>query len=193
MRKEKKENEEIVLTRNKFEQLARASENTKEIVKESYSDKLRSPKWQRKRLEILQRDDFTCKTCGDTETTLNVHHIEYGKGDPWDVENDKLITLCEHCHLEVENFKHLKDDPIFNCDGKFDFKNSKIYKAAGFSDGARIMFVPIGESFGMSIFNADNVFITGYYFNHSRLKEIVKFISKINHNKWQKDLLTQQF
>ena len=61
----------------------------------TYSEKLKHPKWQKKRLQILSRDKFTCKKCGDTETQLHVHHKEYISGnDPWDYDNDLLITVC---------------------------------------------------------------------------------------------------
>lgn len=63
----------------------------------TYSDKLLDPRWQAKRLEILSRDKFTCRLCYDTRTTLHVHHEAY-KGNPWDISNDKLKTLCSHCH-----------------------------------------------------------------------------------------------
>ena len=62
-----------------------------------YAALLLSPLWQRKRLEILQRDNFTCTLCTDSRTTLHVHHTAY-KGNPWDIPNDQLQTLCEHCH-----------------------------------------------------------------------------------------------
>lgn len=66
-----------------------------------YSEKLRNPKWQRKRLDILQRDEFACVGCGDTESTLHVHHCYYEKGkEPWEYADSSLITLCEHCHSE---------------------------------------------------------------------------------------------
>ena len=72
----------------------------------TYSDKLKSPKWQKKRLEILQRDDFTCQLCKSTEKTLHVHHNEYeGYKDPWDYDNKKLITYCDSCHHAVESYK----------------------------------------------------------------------------------------
>lgn len=67
----------------------------------NYSEKLKDPRWQKKRLKILERDDFMCKFCGDTKSTLNVHHISYFK-NPWDVEDKFLITLCESCHKEEE-------------------------------------------------------------------------------------------
>lgn len=67
-----------------------------------YSKKLRDPRWQKKRLEIFERDNWTCLICGDAEATLNVHHRYYTPGcEPWDCPNDVLATLCQSCH-EIE-------------------------------------------------------------------------------------------
>jgi cytochrome c553 len=69
--------------------------------KEAYLKKLRDPRWQKKRLQILSRDGWACQSCGDTETTLNVHHKYYKKNaDPWDYLDEPLVTLCEICHEE---------------------------------------------------------------------------------------------
>ncbi len=76
------------------------------MTKQSYADKLQDPRWQRKRLKILERDKFKCKKCGDEETTLHVHHKIYKKGkDPWEYDNSDLITLCEDCHKVIEYLK----------------------------------------------------------------------------------------
>ena len=65
----------------------------------SYIELLRDPRWQRKRLEILQRDGWACTGCHDTTKTLNVHHKIYRKGaKPWEYDDTDLITLCEDCH-----------------------------------------------------------------------------------------------
>lgn len=65
----------------------------------TYSEKLKDPRWQKKRLEVLQRDEFTCLFCGDTKSTLHVHHAIYFKGlNPWEYDDSELITLCESCH-----------------------------------------------------------------------------------------------
>lgn len=65
----------------------------------AYADKLLDPRWQKKRILILQRDNFTCQQCYSTENTLMVHHLYYGKNlDPWEAEDDWLITLCKECH-----------------------------------------------------------------------------------------------
>jgi hypothetical protein len=75
----------------------------------TYSEKLKDPRWQKKRLEIMQRDNFTCQICGDKESTLHVHHYDY-MGDPWEIENRCLKTLCENCH-EYEH-KHIEQTRI---------------------------------------------------------------------------------
>ena len=64
-----------------------------------YWQKLKDPRWQKKRLEVLQLKDFCCEICGDGESPLNVHHKEYFKGrEPWDYENNQLAVICESCH-----------------------------------------------------------------------------------------------
>jgi len=65
----------------------------------NYLNKLKDPRWQKKRLEILKRDNFCCQACFESKKTLHVHHIVYGsKKDPWDYDESDLITLCEECH-----------------------------------------------------------------------------------------------
>lgn len=69
----------------------------------TYSEKLKDPRWQRKRLEILARDNFECRHCHSKEKSLHVHHKLYRKGaNPWEYEADLLLTLCEDCHKEAE-------------------------------------------------------------------------------------------
>jgi len=77
------------------------------MAETEYSNKLKDPRWQKKRLEILQRDEFTCQKCGDMESTLHVHHKRYiPSNDPWEYPDFLLITLCENCHeSEMLNIK----------------------------------------------------------------------------------------
>ena len=58
------------------------------------------PRWQRLRLEIMQRDGFACVACGDDRSTLHVHHMEY-HGDLWNTPHGELQTLCESCHAAL--------------------------------------------------------------------------------------------
>jgi hypothetical protein len=80
-----------------------------------YWELLQDPRWQRKRLEILSRDIFTCKECGATDKPLHVHHKIYIKGlKPWEYKEQLLTTLCNDCHESEEaliiSFKSLLAD-----------------------------------------------------------------------------------
>lgn len=66
-----------------------------------YQEALRDPRWQRRRLEIMSRDCFTCQFCFNKDRTLNVHHRWYvADAQPWEYPDIALVTLCEVCHHE---------------------------------------------------------------------------------------------
>jgi hypothetical protein len=69
----------------------------------TYWEKLKDPRWQKKRLEVLEKAEFTCSQCGDSESTLHVHHGYYCKGnEPWEYPVESLHCLCETCHEDVQ-------------------------------------------------------------------------------------------
>lgn len=73
-----------------------------------YAEKLKDPRWQRKRLEALETTDFHCESCSDHQTTLHVHHKLYLKGkEPWEYYRGQLAVLCERCHENIH-----ADDPF---------------------------------------------------------------------------------
>jgi len=79
----------------------------------NYSDKLRDPRWQRKRLEALDAADWACASCSADELTLHVHHRRYIKGrEVWDYSLDELAVLCENCHTIVHELDELAKDLI---------------------------------------------------------------------------------
>jgi len=95
----------------------------------AYSELLKSPHWQRKRLEVMQRDDFTCQYCADKENTL-VHHILYlPNSEPWEYQTDCLITICERCHGEEEKLKDV-DDQLINKLGLTGLSRHKLHALA---------------------------------------------------------------
>lgn len=69
----------------------------------AYGKKLQDPRWQKKRLEILTRDNWACQQCFDSTSMLHVHHRWYGEGEPWDCGNEALVTLCASCHESETN------------------------------------------------------------------------------------------
>lgn len=81
------------------------------VVDRPYIDLLRDPKWQRKRLEIMQRDDFRCRECRDTESNLQVHHKRYVRGRaPWEYDDSVLVTLCFRCHERITKLRARAND-----------------------------------------------------------------------------------
>jgi len=131
-----------------------------------YSEKLKHPKWQRKRLEIMKRDKFKCRHCGDTETTLNVHHLRYC-GNPWEADNDDLLTVCEDCHTLSEFLKTSSspDKPI------------QIYKNINIA-GDKLFIYSTLDSIAIFIFNKDLTLKVWERFGHPVMSEITKFLHK---------------
>lgn len=70
----------------------------------TYYEKLKSPKWQKKRLEILSERGFGCEVCSDKDSQLHVHHKIYKKGvSPWSYPSYNYSVLCEECHKDAHN------------------------------------------------------------------------------------------
>jgi len=68
-----------------------------------WSSAFRDSRWQKKRLEIMERDKWYCQSCGKggEGVTLNVHHVYYESGKaPWEYPSECLITYCEDCHTK---------------------------------------------------------------------------------------------
>jgi hypothetical protein len=68
----------------------------------SYGDLLRDPRWQKKRLEMLEAAEWKCTCCERTTETFHVHHVHYRKGAmPWEYDSSELRVLCETCHTNI--------------------------------------------------------------------------------------------
>lgn len=78
----------------------------------TYSELLKDPRWQKKRLEIMQSDNFTCQLCYSTIKTLHVHHSKYESSLPWETSAEFLITVCEDCHNFIEKLNKNKQNSV---------------------------------------------------------------------------------
>lgn len=75
-----------------------------------YAKKFKDPRWQKKRLEVLEEREWCCEQCETKDKTLHVHHSVYFKGkDPWDYHEGYLKVLCETCHSEIHKIKEKID------------------------------------------------------------------------------------
>jgi len=81
------------------------------MKKNDFFEQYKDPRWQKKRLKIMERDEFMCQCCYDTENTLNVHHKYYiHNKKPWEYPDKLLITLCADCHQSEEESKYIIND-----------------------------------------------------------------------------------
>jgi len=65
----------------------------------SYRLQYQTREWSEKREGIINRDNYKCVKCGNSNVILHVHHKKYIKGRKvWEYPDDALETLCERCH-----------------------------------------------------------------------------------------------
>jgi len=140
-------------------------------MSKTYSQKLKDPRWQKKRLKTLERDNWVCKKCGDDETELHVHHLKY-HANPWDTPNKYLITLCAPCHQFIEKCKEDSED------NEYDFNKIKIHKSDNWVGGGRIMFGRIGNILSMMIYDKKDEYIIGYNITEHDFLQIAKLMYK---------------
>lgn len=74
---------------------------TKSLYKEQYGLYLQSDEWRDKRGAILERDNYQCRICGDTNN-LEVHHLTYDR--VYNESDYDLVTVCADCHEIIHKF-----------------------------------------------------------------------------------------
>ncbi len=93
-----------------------------------YGKKLLDPRWQKKRLEAFERDEWHCQRCYGNELTLHVHHRWY-VGEPWEAPMRALMTLCEECHADETERRPLAERELTET-LKIDFMTDEIEELA---------------------------------------------------------------
>jgi 5-methylcytosine-specific restriction endonuclease McrA len=63
------------------------------------------PDWEARAERIKERDQYTCQHCQATAeadgVVLTVAHLDHDETN-WEVEDDRLLTLCASCHLRYD-------------------------------------------------------------------------------------------
>ena len=159
------------------------------MANNSYSDLLQNALWQKKRLEIMQRDNFSCVKCGrgiNDGTMLNVHHkIYYPNRKPWEYEDNCLETLCVDCHKN-EHAIPLKKEKDFSCAEKrpksakghmkIPFYRSLLKPKLNLSPSEKILysFWAAKSIQQLACYNGENKYIALAEINHCKLARELK-------------------
>lgn len=124
-----------------------------------WSSAFRDSRWQKLRLQVMERDNWTCISCNkgkDDGTVLNVHHAYYESGKaPWEYPGEVLFTMCEECHTEYHNLQKQLQVTLLNtmamC-GDSGRSNSTVHRLIGF----------LHSESGPSIRNPNADYCSGY-------------------------------
>jgi hypothetical protein len=88
----------------------------------TYFEKLQDPRWQKRRLQILEASGWKCDNCESETKTLHVHHKIYRKGwAPWEYDDCDLQALCKDCHASVSEL-HKQIDESFALMNDYDLE-----------------------------------------------------------------------
>ena len=98
-----------------------------------YSDKLKHPKWQEKRLDVLSLKGYNCEACTNVNEQLQVHHINYiGGNEPWEYPNNNFLVLCDACHKKEHAYR---DQALTNIYYAFEAVNLPIDNIINITNG----------------------------------------------------------
>lgn len=90
------------LSENQINSFLKGKERTKK--KNSDTVNRRSKEYKKWRINILQRDNYTCQHCHETSEILDVHHIKPILTHPeLALELDNGLSLCKTCHIKVHS------------------------------------------------------------------------------------------
>lgn len=138
----------------------------------AYAAKLRDPRWQKKRLEVLDRAGWACQMCGDSKSMLHVHHKQYLKGrEPWDYDTDQLASLCAKCHKDG----HGSPDVLLNVISRL-----PIDGPLGRKSIAELVSGFVGQDadddFSMFLWHIGNIASTLSWLNEDAFKSLQEFL-----------------
>lgn len=78
----------------------------------TYSERLKDPRWQKRRLKVMEYAHWRCQICGTKDNTLHCHHSYYSRGKlPWQYPDGAIICICEACHEKIHGKRTLAPAP----------------------------------------------------------------------------------
>lgn len=100
----------------------------KNITQEERENKRLYPEYREWVKGVYERDDYTCKCCGERGGKLHAHHIyNYSQHQDIRVDIENGITLCEICHRDFHNTYGYQDNDEFQIKEYIDDIHKEIF------------------------------------------------------------------
>lgn len=138
---------------------------------------------------VLNRDNYTCQICGEKDTRLEVHHIQFrSKGGSNRMDN--LVTLCRDCHKQIHSNGLVFDKKIksFKHASHMNIMRSRLVEEL------RLEFGNVFETFGyltkynreklnISKSHSSDAFVISHNFNAERIDVEYRYKKVRRHNR----------
>lgn len=138
---------------------------------------------------VLNRDNYTCQICGEKDTRLEVHHIQFrSKGGSNRMDN--LVTLCRDCHKQIHSGGLVFDKKIksFKHASHMNIMRSRLVEEL------RLEFGNVFETFGyltkynreklnISKSHSADAFVISHNFNAERIDVEYQYKKVRRHNR----------
>ena len=138
---------------------------------------------------VLNRDNYTCQICGEKDTRLEVHHIQFrSKGGSNRMDN--LVTLCRNCHKQIHSGGLVFDKKIksFKHASHMNIMRSRLVEEL------RLEFGNVFETFGyltkynreklnISKSHSSDAFVISHNFNAERIDVEYQYKKVRRHNR----------
>lgn len=138
---------------------------------------------------VLNRDNYTCQICGEKDTRLEVHHIQFrSKGGSNRMDN--LVTLCRDCHKQIHSGGLVFDKKIksFKHASHMNIMRSRLIEEL------RLEFGNVFETFGyltkynreklnISKSHSSDAFVISHNFNAERIDVEYQYKKVRRHNR----------
>lgn len=138
---------------------------------------------------VLNRDNYTCQICGEKDTRLEIHHIQFrSKGGSNRMDN--LVTLCRDCHKQIHSGGLVFDKKIksFKHASHMNIMRSRLVEEL------RLEFGNVFETFGyltkynreklnISKSHSSDAFVISHNFNAERIDVEYQYKKVRRHNR----------
>lgn len=138
---------------------------------------------------VLNRDNYTCQICGEKDTRLEVHHIQF-RSKCGSNRMGNLVTLCSNCHWKIHNgelefnkpvksFKHASHMNVMRKRLISSLKNiyDNIFETFGYLTKYN------REKLGICKSHSNDAFVISHNFNAERLDVEYQYKKVRRHNR----------